>query len=108
MNGVKATSRDVSPKGGFKSKLNGPSTLAPPTRLKATGSANRLNGATTNGAPRPGSSRPVRTGLPAGPKSTEKDEVDDIYKEKDPIDVTMAKRKKQPKIVDAIRGENSK
>ena len=94
MNGVKSTSRDVSPKGGFKSKLNGPSTLAPPTRLKATGSANRLNGPMSNGAPRPGSSRPVRTGLPAGPKSAEKDEVDDIYKEKDPISVTMEKRKK--------------
>jgi hypothetical protein len=32
--------------------------------------------------------------MPVGPKSTEKDEVDEIYKTQDPIDSSIAIRKK--------------
>lgn len=38
-------------------------------------------------------SKPINN-APAGPKSVEQDEVDDIYKEEDPIEASLNKRKK--------------
>lgn len=44
---------------------------------------------------------------PAGPKSAETDEVDDIYKEDDPIGVSLEKRKKQGSLTSQVK-EDSK
>lgn len=48
--------------------------------MKPTSSQGKLNNGLAGAGARPTSSRPARTGLPAGPKSAEKDEVDEIYK----------------------------
>lgn len=37
---------------------------------------------------------PLKNSSVPGPKSSDKDELDDIYKEEDPIDVSLAKRLK--------------
>ena len=44
---------------------------------------------------------------PAGPVSAEKDELDDIYKEDDPIGVSLEKRKKQGSLTSQVK-EDSK
>ena len=41
-------------------------------------------------------------------KSAEKDEVDDIYKEKDPIGVSFEKRKKAGQVTAVVADKNSK
>lgn len=41
-------------------------------------------------------------------KSAEKDEVDDIYKEKDPIGVSIEKRKKSGQLTAVVQDKNSK
>jgi len=46
--------------------------------------------------------------LPAGPKSSEKDEVDDIYKEEDPIETSLNKRLKAGAIASTVPDKNSK
>lgn len=46
--------------------------------------------------------------VPAGPKSALKDEVDDIYKEKDPISVSLEKRKKSGALTTVVPDPKSK
>lgn len=41
-------------------------------------------------------------------KSAEKDEVDEIYKEKDPIGVTIEKRKKAGQLTAVVQDKNAK
>lgn len=45
---------------------------------------------------------------PPGPKSAEVDEVDEIYKNSDPIDVSLGKRKKGGAITTVVPDKNSK
>lgn len=104
---------DTSPLDGNKSgrsKLNGPSSgLKRPTTAaiaasrfgmaKNSVSANQNEKSPaprTNGTTKPNAT-PVRSRIGIGGpaiKSAEKDEVDDIYKEKDPIGVSIESRKK--------------
>ena len=46
--------------------------------------------------------------MPAGPKSAEKDEVDEIYKQQDPVGVSIESRKKAGKVTDVVANKNSK
>ena len=47
----------------------------------------------------------MRAGAFAGPKSSDKDELDDIYKTEDPIEVTMKKRVKEGSIISRVKEE---
>jgi hypothetical protein len=51
--------------------------------------------------------RPV-TAQPAGPKSSADDEMDDIYKETDPIDTSLAKRKKAGALASVVPDKSAK
>lgn len=53
---------------------------------------------------------PKRLGLrgPTGPKSTEKDEVDEIYNNEDPIGATTDKRKEKGSIMEHVTGTQSR
>ena len=44
--------------------------------------------------------------VPAGPKSSETDELDDIYKEDDPIGISIEKRKKQGSLTSQVKEES--
>lgn len=44
----------------------------------------------------------------AGPKSAETDDLDDIYKEVDPIEASLNKRKKAGAIAQVVPDKNSK
>ena len=46
--------------------------------------------------------------VPAGPKSAEVDEIDDIYKEEDPIEVSIGSRKKAGSLQSTVADKNSK
>ena len=47
----------------------------------------------------------MRAGGFAGPKSSDKDEVDDIYKSEDPIEVTIKKRVKEGTKTSTVKEE---
>ena len=46
--------------------------------------------------------------MPIGPKSIEKDEVDEIYKQKDPIEASLGLRTKGGSIQTVVSDKNSK
>ena len=50
----------------------------------------------------------AKKGLPAGPVSAEKDEIDEIYKEKDPINVSLDLRKKGGSLTTVVPNKNAK
>jgi hypothetical protein len=45
---------------------------------------------------------------PAGPPSAETDELDDIYKEEDPIETSVASRKKAGSMTSTVSNKNAK
>ena len=76
-----------------------------PSEMKPTPMKSRPMEEEKKGTPGP---LRTRNTLPVGPKSTEKDEVDDIYKESDPIGVSLAKRKKAGTFTSVVADKNSK
>ena len=46
--------------------------------------------------------------MPIGPKSTEKDEIDEIYKQKDPIEASLGIRTKGGSLQTVVPDKNSK
>ena len=50
----------------------------------------------------------AKKGVPAGPVSAEKDEIDEIYKQKDPISVALDLRKKGGSLTTVVPNKNAK
>jgi len=58
--------------------------------------------------PSPAKTAAKKGAVETGPKSAEVDEVDDIYKEQDPIDVSIAKRKAAGSQTTVVADKNAK
>lgn len=53
-------------------------------------------------------SKPLKSAAPAGPKSAATDEVDDIFKLEDPLEVSLDIRKKAGSLTSTVDNKNSK
>ena len=106
-------SRLAAPSSVTKSTLKAPSTVSHiKSKLESNVTSRMGTAASTSTASRPTSSigAPRRSIVPGatGPKSAEQDLVDDIYKEQDPIDTSLGKRKKAGALASVVPDKNAK
>ena len=86
--------------GGGMSGLKAPSSLRKETSEKQSTSA-------TPAKPTPSKALPKSSQMPLGPKSAEKDEVDEIYKNEDPIGTSVDMRKKVGSLTSTIANKKA-